>query len=80
MAALEGPDEPISLNRAAELAGLASRTLRRSAFEERLRAEWSGGKWWTTRRQLHTYLIGRRRGAVKPLPEGYQAANGEIFR
>jgi hypothetical protein len=80
MAALEGPDEPISLTRAAELAGLASRTLRRSAFEGRLHAAWSGGKWWTTRRHLHTYLMGRSRGMVKPLPEGYQAANGEIFR
>jgi hypothetical protein len=77
MAGLEGPDEQITLKRAAELAGLQQITLRRSAISGRLVASRPARDWFTTRRHLHTYLIGRRRGVVKPLPEGYQAPEME---
>jgi hypothetical protein len=64
----------------AALAGLQARTLRRSALEGRLHAVRHGRAWFTTRRHLHAYLMGRRRGVVKPLPDGYEATDGEIFR
>jgi hypothetical protein len=77
MAALEGPNEQITLKRAAELSGLQQITLRRAAIDGRLVASRPARDWFTTRRYLHTYLIGRRRGVVKPLPEGYQAPEDE---
>jgi hypothetical protein len=77
MAALEGPDKQITLARAAAIAGVSTATLRRALLDGRLQGERPARDWFTTRRHLHKYLIGRRRGVVKPLPEGYQAPEGE---
>jgi excisionase family DNA binding protein len=77
MTKIEGPDEPITLKRAAELAGLTMTTLRDAARDGRLQASRPGHDWLTTRRHLHRYLAGRRRGVVKPLPAGYHAPEGE---
>jgi hypothetical protein len=73
MAKLEGPDEPITLRRAGALAGLGPHTLQVAARDGRLKASMPGNDYLTTRRHLHKYLMGRSRGVVKPLPEGYQA-------
>jgi hypothetical protein len=77
MTALEGPDKPITLARAAAIAGVSTAALRRALLDGRLQGERPGRDWFTTRRHLHTYLMGRRRGVVKPLPEGYRAPEGE---
>jgi hypothetical protein len=77
MVELEGPDRWITIVRAAEIAGLTPRTLRAVAKEGRLQARKLGPDWITTRRHLHTYLMGRRLGASKPLPEYYEAPVGE---
>jgi hypothetical protein len=76
MEELEGSDEPITLRRAGALAGLDPHTLQVAARDGRLKASMPGNDYLTTRRHLHTYLMGRRRGAVKPLPEGYQTPEG----
>jgi hypothetical protein len=70
--ALEGPDERISLKRAAELAGLRPSSLRLKVLEGKLHAEKPGRDWVTTRRDLHAYLTSRGQGMVKPLPPDYQ--------
>ena len=77
MAGLEGPDETITLQRAAELAGLTLHTLSDAARARRLRATRPGHDWLTTRRDLHHYLRGRSRGVIKPLPPDYQPPQGE---
>ena len=74
---LEGPDEPITLHRAAEITGLAPVSLRDAARSGRLKAVRLGHDWLTTRRKVHHYLRGRSRGPVKPLPAGYQTPEGE---
>ncbi len=75
---LEGPDETITLQRAAAIAGLALHTLSDAARRGRLTATRPGHDWLTTRRDLHRYLGGRSRGVVKPLPPGYQTPRGEV--
>jgi hypothetical protein len=77
MTKLERPDKLIALSRAAELAGILPDTLRHSAQKGYLQAEKPGHDWLTTRRHLHRYLAGRRRGVVKPLPADYQTPTGE---
>jgi hypothetical protein len=69
---LEGPDECISLKRAAELAGLHPESIKLKVQEGKLNAEKLGRVWVTTRRHLHTCLMGRGHGMVKPLPPNYQ--------
>ena len=70
---LEAPDTPISLTRAAALAGLSVNTVRHQAAKKRLRVERLGREQYTTRRWLHEYLTGRDEtfGQDAPLPEGY---------
>jgi hypothetical protein len=77
MAALEGPDESITLQRAAAISGLAPNTLRVAAQDGRLAATRIGRDWLTTRRNLHRYLRGRSRGAIKPVPADYPTPDGE---
>jgi hypothetical protein len=74
---MEGPDVQITLARAADLAGVGVDTLRVAALEGRLGAVRPARDWFTTRRNLHRYLAGRKRGVVKPLPEGYMTPEGE---
>jgi hypothetical protein len=77
MPELEGSDKLITLARAAQLAGVLSDSLRHAAQRGHLRAERPGHDWLTTRRWLHRYLAGRKRGVVKPLPADYQTPEGE---
>ena len=77
MAELEPADKMITLTRAAEIAGLSADTLRDAAREGRLGAEMPGNEYLTTRRWLHRYLAGRKRGVVKPLPPNYPQVEGE---
>jgi hypothetical protein len=81
MAELEGPDETITLKRAAELGGLSPVTLKRAARDGRLEAKRPGHDWLTTRRKLHRYLRGRTAVAGRiqpaPLPPGYVVPEGE---
>jgi hypothetical protein len=77
MSDLEGPDEQITLKRAAELAGLVAGTLRIAAQDGRLEATRPARDWFTTRRKLHRFLMARSRGAIAPLPEGYVPPEGE---
>jgi hypothetical protein len=69
---IEGPDEPISLKRAAALAGLHPESIKLKVEEGKLVAEKAGKKWVTTRRHLHTCLMSRGHGMVKALPIHYQ--------
>lgn len=76
---LPGPDELITIARAARLCGLAPDTLRRAAATGRLTVQQVTPRLnLTTRRWLHDYL--QARGGTdgmgrppKPLPLGYQA-------
>lgn len=71
---LEGPDEYISLARAAEISGLSPTTLRAQARAHKLRTVRTRREWFTTRRWLHAYLLGatrRDKGGRKPLPDDY---------
>ena len=77
MAELEGPDETITLQRAAEIAGLVPNSLSDAARAGRLQATRPGHDWLTTRRDLHRYLRSRSRGVVKPLPPDYLTPCGE---
>jgi excisionase family DNA binding protein len=77
MAGLEGPDELITLEQAAAIAGITKDTLRQAAAGGRLDARRIGHNWLTTRRKLHRYLAGRKRGVVKPLPPDYVTPEGE---
>ncbi len=72
---LEAPDEPISLVRAAELAGLSPNTIRAQVRKRRLQVFRYGHERLTTRRLLHQYLMERDDTFQQtvPLPEGYQA-------
>jgi hypothetical protein len=77
MPELEGPDDQITLKRAAEVAGLSIETLQHAARDGRLQAERPARDWFTTRRHLHRYLAGRKRGPVAPLPADYVTPEGE---
>jgi len=77
MEELEKPDAPITLARAAVLAGLRPRTLQNAAQDGRLKTEIPGNEYLTTRRNLHHYLMNRSRGRIAPLPEGYAVPEGE---
>jgi hypothetical protein len=72
----EGPDDHISLGRAAELSGRSPETLRVQARAGKLRTVRRGRGHLTTRRWLHDYLMGakqRDHGRFLRLPEGYVA-------
>jgi hypothetical protein len=74
--ALEDPDAPISVARAAQIAGLSAHTLRHQAASGRLRVHRLGREQWTTRRWLHRYLMAateRDKGRRLPLPPDYVA-------
>jgi hypothetical protein len=77
MAELEGPDRPITIVRAAQIAGLRARTLRGAAENGRIYAARLGPDWVTSRRHLHRYLKRRRRGPRPSFPDGYQVPEGE---
>lgn len=67
----EGPDDWITLQRAAQLGGVSPRHLYKLTSSRRLRYLIDEDKQrYTTRRWLHTYLVGRGRGTYA-LPEGY---------
>ena len=70
---LEGPDDPLSLARAAELSGLGRARVRQLARRGRLQVRRSGQELTTTRRWLHDYLMSRdkTRRQAAPLPPGY---------
>jgi hypothetical protein len=72
---LEDADTPITLHRAAELAGLSVGTLREQTRRGKLVTLRYGHERLTTRRLLHEYLLSREdgRGHTKPLPPDYQA-------
>src|SRR5579871_863594 len=76
MECLEGPDEYISLARAAQIAGLSPGTLRNQALKGKLNTVQVARNNLTTRRWLHEYLHAAdaaQGGRRKPLPEGYVA-------
>ncbi len=73
-------DDLITLQQASQVCGLSADTLRDAAREGRLPAWRVGPYWLTTRRQLHRFLMGRRRGSPKPLPPTYQAPEPEEAR
>jgi hypothetical protein len=72
---LETPDQPITLHRAAQLAGLSPKTLGEQVRRNKLGIVRFGHERLTTRRLLHEYLAGREegRGHRKPLPSNYVA-------
>jgi hypothetical protein len=75
---LEGPDELISLRRAAKIAGLAKSSLKGQAYVGRLRTVRDGQRYLTTRRWLHAYLLSRKpESGRKELPPGYVAPGEE---
>jgi hypothetical protein len=76
MTDLEGPDEWITITRAARISGLAKSTLSHQAVAGKLQSRLSGHNRLTTRRWLHQYLMDaseRDKGKRKPLPPGYVA-------
>jgi hypothetical protein len=76
MTDLEGPDEWITIARAARISGLARSTLSHQAVAGKLQSGLAGRKRLTTRRWLHEYLMGastRDKGTRKPLPPDYVA-------
>jgi hypothetical protein len=74
MPELEGPDELIPLQRAAEIAGLSDPTLQGRAHQGKLRTICDGQRFLTTRRWLHEYLMSRPHASGrKPLPADYVA-------
>jgi hypothetical protein len=73
---LEGPDDLITLRRAAALGGLAKSTISVQTYAGKLRMVRRDHLRLTTRRWLHEYLTaasGRDRGHRKPLPADYVA-------
>jgi hypothetical protein len=74
-ATIEPPDQPITLERAAEIAGLSAKTLDAQVRRGKLRVIRYGHERLTTRRLLHDYLMAREegRGHRAPLPADYQA-------
>ena len=73
----EGPDDLITLAWAAQLGGLRPRTLQDAAKQGRIGVTMPGNEYLTTRRNLHRYLAGRRRGVVAALPTDYRTPDGE---
>jgi hypothetical protein len=74
MADLEGPDEHITLRRAAQISGLSGDTLSRAGHAGRLQMVQVGWHRYTTRRWLHAYLMSRKAASGgKPLPPDYVA-------
>jgi hypothetical protein len=74
MGTLEGSDEYIMLDRAAELSGRSIHSIQERAFSRQLRTVKVGQKRVTTRRWLHEYLEQARANTnapFHPLPEGY---------
>lgn len=72
---LEAPDDPISLARAAEIAGLSPNTIRAQVRNGRLQVVRYGHERLTTRNFLHKYLT-ERAAAFKQasaLPADYVA-------
>lgn len=77
---LEGPDEPITLKRAAAIAGMWPASLRQLAIDGKLRTTQPARDRFTTRRWLHEYLTAGRAARpdkATPLPEGYVAPEPE---
>jgi hypothetical protein len=76
---LEAPDQPITLVRAAQIAGLAPQTVRVVADNGKLEVFRYGRERLTTRRMLHRYLLSRLEhgGPRKPLPPDYVAPGEE---
>ncbi|HWE61624.1 MAG TPA: MarR family transcriptional regulator [Chloroflexota bacterium] len=73
---LEGPDELITLQRAAAICGLSATTLVHQALSGILCTMRTERRRLTTRRWLHAYLLAasaRTNGPGKPLPAGYAA-------
>lgn len=72
---MEGPDDYISLPRAAQIAGLSVNTIRAQVRNNKLKVVQFGTERLTTRKWLHEYLTSRdeRRQQSAPLPEDYQA-------
>jgi hypothetical protein len=75
MPELEGPDEYITVRRAAQISGLSGDTLSRAGHTGRLQMVQVGWHRYTTRRMLHRYLMSRTEhgGPRKPLPPDYVA-------
>jgi hypothetical protein len=72
---LEGPEEWITIRRAAEISGLAANTLDHQARAGKLRTVHPRKHRYTTRRWLHEYLMAaseRDKGQRKPLPKNYR--------
>jgi hypothetical protein len=73
---LEGPDDLITIKRAAQLSGLKPNTLQVQAIAGKLRTVQPARDLFTTRRWLHAYLMdasARDKGRRLPLPPDYQA-------
>jgi hypothetical protein len=71
---LEGPDEHITIGRAAQISDLDAGTIRQQALNHRLRYVRIDGRFYTTRRWLHAYLTNRPvMSGRKSLPPGYLA-------
>jgi hypothetical protein len=70
---LEAPDQPITLARAAQIAGLSPKTLSVVADNGKIEIFRYGHERLTTRRMLHRYLLSRLEhgGPRKPLPPDY---------
>lgn len=82
MVDLEGPDDLISLGRAADIAGLPVGGVRTGAHRGHLAVERHGRDLQTTRRWLHRYIwyrggLYRAGGAKRALPADYQTPQGE---
>jgi hypothetical protein len=57
---LEGPDEHITLRRAAQMSGISRDTLSHAGHTGRLQMVQVGWHRYTTRRWLHAYLMSRK--------------------
>ncbi|HWE64017.1 MAG TPA: hypothetical protein VHB98_20065 [Chloroflexota bacterium] len=70
---LEGPDDRITIKRAAQISGRAPETLRRHAYRGSLHTIQVGRVRMTTRRWLHEYLMprGETDEHAPPLPPAY---------
>ncbi len=79
MRQLEGPDDPITLARAAEIAGVTPDALKKAVQRGRLQATKPARDLFTSRRWLHRYLASRtaRPDRANPLPVEYQIPEGE---
>jgi hypothetical protein len=72
MANLEGPDDMITLKRASEINGVARSVRSMHAHAGCLQMVQVGWHRFTTRRNLHRYLMARPRDKrAKPLPADY---------